>query len=261
MSIAMTALTGMLAANRLSDVPGSDAFRTNLVISGLFCGNPVAQMAFNIRAADDIAEMLADRERLRGQVAAQRLVVLSAPAVTGTAEIGKELKAAAGSYSGTAAPRLKGRQWLLNSTPVSGATGETYVVRRGDAGHTLAVQETLQSELGEVAITSTGIAVPGPVVAAAGAAAQPADAPPGIAVKAQAGAMLEAQPGTFTGERQGRNRAYQWMRGDQPIPGETNRTYTVVADDAGKSLRVKETAEIGDQGEEKTLASNPVNIP
>ncbi len=52
--------------------------------------------------------------------------------------------------------------------------------------------------------------------------------------------MAQTLTATYTkGEDQGETVAYQWYRGDDPISGATQTTYTITADDIGKTIKVK----------------------
>ncbi|MDN4163284.1 nidogen-like domain-containing protein [Nocardioides abyssi] len=64
----------------------------------------------------------------------------TAPAVTGDAEPGGTLTVSSGTWSEPGVTFAY--QWLVDGTPVSGATGPSYVVRTGDAGKKVSVRVT-----------------------------------------------------------------------------------------------------------------------
>ncbi|MFC7505576.1 beta-L-arabinofuranosidase domain-containing protein [Nocardioides sp. GCM10030258] len=62
------------------------------------------------------------------------------PSIAGTAQVGHKLKATIGTWD---VPGVSGTiQWLANGSPVVGATGSSYQVRRGDVGKRLSVRVT-----------------------------------------------------------------------------------------------------------------------
>lgn len=77
-----TIATGLIVSNRLADVPNSDPFRANQLLSGILCSNPAAQLVFNIRNTDQIADVLNENAELKKKLAAQQV---AAPAAAGTA--------------------------------------------------------------------------------------------------------------------------------------------------------------------------------
>jgi hypothetical protein len=85
------------------------------------------------------------------------------PAVTGAAEVGSALRVSNGSWSPT--PTSYSRQWQQcdssggSCTNISGATGQTYGVRAGDAGHRLRALVTARTSGGSTIVASTPSAV------------------------------------------------------------------------------------------------------
>lgn len=96
-----------------------------------------------------------------------RPAVVTAPLVDGTAQIGQQLTAQAGTWSGS--PTAFAYGWLrcdaggANCVPISGATASTYTVSPDDVGATIALAVTAKGRGG---VTSTTTAATGIVVAA-----------------------------------------------------------------------------------------------
>ena len=87
------------------------------------------------------------------------------PTVTGAAEVGGTLRVTNGSWSPN--PTSFSRQWQQcdssggSCTNISGATGQTYGVRAGDAGHRLRALVTARTSSGSTIVASTPSAVVG----------------------------------------------------------------------------------------------------
>jgi RHS repeat-associated protein len=124
--------------------------------------------------------------------------------------------------------------------PISGATGQTYVLTEADQGHRLLVVETASNAGGpsEPAASEPTAVVGLPVPVNTG--------PPKINGTARVGAMLTEEHGGWANEPTGYS--YQWERcnalwlGCLPIEGATQQTYEPTAEDLGSTLVVQETA-------------------
>jgi len=86
--------------------------------------------------------------------------VARAPTLAGSALEGATLTVTPGLYSGFPRPTLT-RQFNRNGSPISGATGLTYVIQNADDGANITVTETATNSEGAVSSTSNAI---GPVV-------------------------------------------------------------------------------------------------
>ena len=97
---------------------------------------------------------------------------ISAPQITGTTQQGETLSETHGSWTGE--PTSFAYQWQRcdasggTCQPVSGANAQTYLVRAGDVGHTLRVQETATNAAGPS--DAEGSSATGVVAAQPGAA-------------------------------------------------------------------------------------------
>ncbi|MEP7053770.1 MAG: N,N-dimethylformamidase beta subunit family domain-containing protein [Actinomycetota bacterium] len=168
------------------------------------------------------------------------------PSISGIADQGQTLTAAAGTWTGTPAPSV-GRQWQRcdsqggGCNAIAGATASSYAVGASDVGSTIRVVETATNTVGSVSAASAVTAVAtGPTLPANTAA-------PTISGTPQQGQTLSAAAGSWTGSPVPAV-TRQWERCDSlgsactPLPGATASSYAVTAADVGSTLRVVETA-------------------
>ena len=170
----------------------------------------------------------------------------SPPTISGTPQAGQVLSANPGAWSG--GQITYAYQWLRCTSSgdgcvnIAGATVQTYLLTSSDVGSTVRVDVTATNSSG----STTARSAPTAVVTAAPVAPSNT-APPTISGTAQVGQDLTADPGTWTGT-QPINFAYQWRRCDSggagcsDIAGAVARTYTLVAADAGATIRATVTA-------------------
>lgn len=156
-------------------------------------------------------------------------VNMSAPSVTGQAQVGNTLTCNPGTWTGT--PSLS-YQWLRNGSVIAGATSTTYTVLAGDEGATLSCRVSGQNAGGTVVATSSATV---PAVEAA----PTSTSAPAVNGVVQVGRTLSCDPGTWTGSPA---LTYAWLRNGSVISGATNATYTVVASDEGTTLRCRVSA-------------------
>ena len=169
------------------------------------------------------------------------------PTVSGTPQAGQTVTASTGTWTGSQ-PITYAYQWLRCDAAsaaclaISGATSASYAVTAADVGDTLRVAVTASNGVGPSTATSNATAV------VQGASTAPANTvAPTITGSAQAGQVLTAVPGTWTGT-QPIAYAYAWRRCDSggaicaPISGATGSSYTVATADVGSTLRVVVTA-------------------
>ncbi|HEX4307794.1 MAG TPA: carboxypeptidase regulatory-like domain-containing protein [Solirubrobacterales bacterium] len=173
-------------------------------------------------------------------------VVISPPAVTGTAQQGETLSQAPGSW--TNEPSSYEYRWLrcdgagAGCVAIAGAAavGTEYVPVAADVGHTLRVRETALNAGGpsQPARSEATAAVVPPIPTN--------EAPPTISGTAQQGRTLTEAGDAWTYEPT--SFTYQWSRCDEsgggcaPIGGATGQSYVPIADDIGHTLEVEETA-------------------
>ena len=187
------------------------------------------------------------------------------PAITGTAVVGETLTAVPGSWTGS--PTLtKALAWQRcdatggGCTPI-GVTTQTYVVKTADVDSTLRVLETATNGEGSVGVQSP------PTAVVTGVTAPVSTGDPVVSGSTTEGATLSTTTGTWNGTAL--SFAYQWVRcgadgglpdgSDCPsIPGATGSSYTLVAADIGRRLRVQVTA--SNTAGSATEASNPTAL-
>ena len=168
-----------------------------------------------------------------------------APLVLGLDITGQTLTASEGTWTGTE-PITYSYRWQrcsktgteCTSIEGEGATKSTYVIQNGDAGHTLRVVVTAKNVAGSVAKES---AVTGEVL---GVGPKNTEAP-SISGEAKEGQLLTASSGKWSGTEP-ITFEYEWLRCNtagascaQASGASLLPTYTAVAADVGKTLRVK----------------------
>ena len=178
-----------------------------------------------------------------------------APTISGTALVGETLAAdttgiadddglnsAAFSY-----------QWL-DDDEINGATASTYTLVAADAGKAIKVQVSFTDDAGnDEEMTSAATAA---VAAAPPPPNTPATGLPTISGTALVGEILAADT-TGIADDDGLDNAafsYQWLADDVEINGATASTYTLVAADAGKAIKVQ-VSFTDDAGNEESLTS------
>jgi hypothetical protein len=168
----------------------------------------------------------------------------SPPVVSGTAQAGQVLTADPGTWSGTA-PIGYAYQWRScdssggSCADITGAAGQAYTVAPADVGTTIKVAVTGSNAAGSS--TATSAATP-----AVTAAAPINTVPPVVSGTAQAGQVLTADPGSWSGTAP-IGYAYQWLRCDSSggscanIAGAAGQAYTVATADVGTTIKVAVT--------------------
>ena len=163
-----------------------------------------------------------------------------APTIGGTAQVGQTLTV---ETSGIAdADGLSGAtfsyQWLSSrDTEIQGATDAAYILVPGDASKTIKVRVSFTDDEGNAeTLTSaaTGAVAPRPNSPATGA--------PTIGGTAQVGETLTVETSGIADADglTGATFSYQWLSSrDTEIGGATSSTYTLVAADEGKAIKVR----------------------
>ncbi len=155
-------------------------------------------------------------------------------------------------------------QWIrrelatVTDTDIAGATGQTYTVTTEDEGKGLMVRVTFTDDAGnEESLTSFAVIVsPTLVIPDDEPANTPATGAPGIDGSPVVGRTLTATTSDI-GDDDGivdAVFAYQWLADDAAIENASASTYTVVAGDVGKALKVRVTF-TDDVGNEESLTS------
>ena len=129
-------------------------------------------------------------------------------------------------------------QWLADDTAISGATASTYTLVATDEGKTIKVKVSFtDDQSNDESVTSAATAS----VAAAPLTNNEATGAPTIRGTAQVGETLTADT-TGISDQDGLDNAqfdYQWLADDVAIANATGSTYTLVAADEGKTIKVK----------------------
>ena len=184
-----------------------------------------------------------------------------APAISGTAQVGETLTAATSGIADAdgLANVSYSYQWVTNDgtsdTDIAGATGSSYTLVTGDQGKTIRVRVSFTDDAGNHE-TLTGAAT----AAVDAAPNSPATGAPAISGAAQVGQTLTADTSGIADTDGLTNVAYgyQWIRNDggtdTDISGATDSGYTLVADDEGRTIKVK-VSFTDDAGHGETLTS------
>ena len=189
-----------------------------------------------------------------------------APTITGTAQVGETLTAAT---SGIAdADGLTNvsysYQWIANDgtsdTAISGATNSTYTLVNADEGGTIKVRVSFTDDAGNDETLTSGA-----TATVDAAPNSPATGAPGIIGTAQVGETLTAATSGIADADGLANVAYgyQWIANDgtsdTAISGATNSTYTLIAADEDKTIKVR-VSFTDDAGYGETLTSAATGI-
>ena len=179
------------------------------------------------------------------------------PTITGTAQVGETLRLpptspisdddgldnAAFAY-----------QWLADDAEIDSATASSYTLVAADAGKAIKVRVSFTDDAGnDEQLTSAGT---GAVAAAPPPPNTPATGLPTITGTAQVGETLTADTTGISDDDGLGNAAfaYQWLADDAEIDSATASSYTLVAADAGKAIKVK-VSFTDDAGNDEQLTS------
>ncbi|WP_265521830.1 hypothetical protein [Oerskovia flava] len=161
-------------------------------------------------------------------VAAGTFTVVPTPKISGTAHVGKTLKASPGTWSPAAKASY---QWKANGKAIKGATSSTYTLRVTDHAKTITVTvKGTRTAYASTSVTSKAtakIAKPFTKTVA-----------PRISGTARVGSTLKATTGAWSPNA---TISYQWKRNGTNITGATKSSYRVAAADYGKTITVVAT--------------------
>ena len=178
------------------------------------------------------------------------------PTITGTAQVGETLTAdTTGISDGDGLGNATfAYQWFAADAEINGATASTYTLVAADAGKAIKVRVSFTDDAGnDEELTSAAM---GAVATAPPPSNNPATGAPTITGAAQVGETLTAVT-TGISDDDGLGNAtfaYQWLADNAEINGATASTYTLVAADAGKAIRVR-VSFTDDAGNDEELAS------
>ena len=176
-----------------------------------------------------------------------------APTISGTAQVGETLTAnTSGVVDADGLSNVQyDYQWLADDAAISVATGLTYTLSDVDEDKTVRVRVSFTDDAGnDETLTSaaTDAVDARPNSLATGA--------PTISGTAQVGKTLTANTSGIADADGLTNVAfsYQWLSDDTAIQGATGLTYTLVAEDEGKAIKVQ-VSFTDDGGNDETLTS------
>ena len=178
----------------------------------------------------------------------------SLPLVSGAVQVGSQLSATAGNWTGS--PTSYAIGWLrcdssgASCATIGGQTNLTYLLTSADQGATIRAAVTATNASGSTTVNSAPTAAvpapaPPPPPPPAGAAPSSGSLPL-VSGTAQVGSLLSATGGTWSGSPTGY--AIQWRRCDSSganctaISGQTDLSYLLTGADQGATIRAALTA-------------------
>jgi hypothetical protein len=173
----------------------------------------------------------------------------SLPSISGSAMVGKQLSATAGTWSH--APESISYQWRRDGVPIGGAIAPAYTAVAADGGHNLSVRVTV----GAAGYTTTS-AIGEPVRVLRGVASFARQ--PEVHGRALVGRVLTVRPGAVSPSRTA-TLSYQWFRGSHAIRGAVGRAYELRKRDAGHRLWARVTIKARDWAP-ASRRSTPSNV-
>ena len=236
-----------------NDVEISDATDSSYTVTATDQGNPIhVRVTFTDDAGNE--ETLTSNAVM---AATFNSIATGAPTISGTAQVGQILTASTSDISDSDGLDNANftYQWISNDgtedSHIQNATGSTYTVGADDEGKTIKVRVTFTDDGGThetVTSTATAAVTASPNSAATGA--------PTISGTAQVGQMLTVSTSDIS-DSDGLNNAtftYQWLADDTDITDATGSTYTLVAADEGKTVKIR-LSFTDDRGHQETLTS------
>ena len=184
------------------------------------------------------------------------------PTITGTAEVGEILTANTSGISDAdgLASATFAYQWLADDAELASATGGSYVLTTSEMDKTIKVRVSFTDDAGnEETLTSTATGTVSPAVQPQ-TANSPATGAPIITGTAEVGEILTASTSGIADADglSGATFSYQWVASDRSsdtdIADATDSTYTLVAADEGKTIKVR-VSFTDDAGTDETLTS------
>ena len=178
------------------------------------------------------------------------------PTITGTARVGETLTADTTGISDDDGldNAAFAYQWLADAAEINGANASSYTLVAADAGKAIRVKVSFTDDAGnDEQLTS---AATGAVAAASPPPNTPATGVPTITGTARVGETLTTDT-TGISDGDGLNNAafaYQWLADAAEINGANASSYTLVAADAGKAIRVR-VSFTDDAGNDEQLSS------
>ena len=213
----------------------------------------------------------------RGLSVGQAILVLGpqnsaasgAPTINGTAQVGEILTASTSDISdadGLANASFT-YQWLADDADISGATGSSYTLVAADEGKVIKVTVSFTDDAGNAetltSAATTAVTLTGGSTNSLEQSNQEdvqensaATGAPTIGGTAQVGESLTASTSDISDADGLANASftYQWLADDADIDGATTSSYTLVAGDVGKAIKVR-VSFTDDAGNEESVTS------
>ena len=187
-----------------------------------------------------------------------------APTITGAVRVGETLTAGTSGISdadGMTSAKFS-YQWIrtdlatFTDEEISGATGSTYAVTDDDDGKGIKVRVSFTDDAGNVESLASYTLLPALQTDDDSPANTPATGAPAISGTAQVGLTLTVST-TGIADADGLEEvsySYQWLADDAEITGATGATYTLLAADQGKAIKVR-VSFTDDAGNPESLTS------
>ena len=193
------------------------------------------------------------------------------PVLTGTTQLGETLRVGLSRISDPWGPSnvwTPSYQWIrtdgTTDTEIDGADDSTYTLTADDRGYRIKVRVRLSAVYRRSHETNIvwRSSEPTAVVTRAGQTNSPASGQPTISGTAHVGETLTADTSGISDDDGLKNAtfSYQWLADDADIPGATGSTYTLVAADADKAIKVRVTF-TDDTGNKETRSSAAMTVP
>ena len=192
-----------------------------------------------------------------------------APTINGTAQVGEILTASTSSIADAdgVANATFTYQWLADDADISGATGSSYTLVAADEGKVIKVTVSFTDDAGNAetltSVATTAVTLTGGSTNSLEQSNQEdvqensaATGAPTIGGTAQVDETLTASTSSISDSDGLANASftYQWLADDADINGATTSSYTVVAADAGKTIKVQ-VSFTDDDGNEESVTS------
>ena len=192
-----------------------------------------------------------------------------APTINGTVQVGETLTASTSGISDAdgLANATFTYQWLADDTDISSATGSSYTVAATDEGKVIMVTVSFTDDAGNAetltSAATTAVTLTGGSTNSLEQSNQEAveensaaTGAPTIGGTAQVGESLTASTSDISDADGLANASftYQWLADDADIDGATTSSYTLVAGDVGKAIKVR-VSFTDDAGNEESVTS------
>ena len=192
-----------------------------------------------------------------------------APTINGTAQVGEILTASTSSIADAdgVANATFTYQWLADDADISGATGSSYTLVAADEGKVIKVTVSFTDDAGNAetltSAATTAVTLTGGSTNSLEQSNQEdvqensaATGAPTIGGTAQVGESLTASTSDISDADGLANASftYQWLADDADIDGATTSSYTLVAGDVGKAIKVR-VSFTDDAGNEESVTS------